>query len=286
MTKVLKFYHKSFEKSLFISEVSKLFELEVGDWCTSDKVCYISVPEVQEQTEWRCKNDKKHDKTYPRYWIFNEKQCKEDCTGPKDLKLHPTDKHLFTLAERICWHERNCSEFFTKLGSRHSDAFNQCKIDHKNDIKAATCFALNNWKEQKYKDRCAPSFEELNDALPAVGYTIHLLCQVLEDVAVYENENIALQETPDDKVLENLSAKLGDCALHLGIELGLSMAEIKRILKMCEQDSKKETLCVMKEWKNSGEDRTILMLMKALHLADGTGFKTLTEKYSIKLKDQ
>ena len=94
-----------------------------------------------------------------------------------------------------------------------------------------------------------------------------------------ENENIALQETPDDKVLENLSAKLGDCALHLGIELGLSMAEIKRILKMCEQDSKKETLCVMKEWKNSGEDRTILMLMKALHSADGTGFKTLTEKY-------
>ena len=65
MTKILKFYHKS-------SEVSKLFELEVGDWCTSDKVCYISVPEVQEQTEWRCKNDKKHDKTYPRYWIFNK----------------------------------------------------------------------------------------------------------------------------------------------------------------------------------------------------------------------
>jgi hypothetical protein len=72
MTKVLKFYHKSFEKSLFISEVSKLFELEVGDWCTSDRVCYISVPEVQEQTEWRCKNDEKHDKTYPRYWIFNK----------------------------------------------------------------------------------------------------------------------------------------------------------------------------------------------------------------------
>ena len=72
MTKVLKFYHKSSEKSLFISEVSKLFELEVGDWCNSDRVCYISVPEVQEQTEWRCKNDKRHDKTYPRYWISNK----------------------------------------------------------------------------------------------------------------------------------------------------------------------------------------------------------------------
>jgi hypothetical protein len=65
MTRILKFYHKS-------SEESKLFELEVGDWCTSDKVCYISVQEVQEQTEWRCKNDKKHNKTYPRYWIVNK----------------------------------------------------------------------------------------------------------------------------------------------------------------------------------------------------------------------
>jgi hypothetical protein len=65
MTRILKFYHKS-------SEVSKLFELEVGDWCTSNKVCYISVPEVQKQTEWRCKNGKIHDKTYPRYWIFNQ----------------------------------------------------------------------------------------------------------------------------------------------------------------------------------------------------------------------
>ena len=95
-----------------------------------------------------------------------------------------------------------------------------------------------------------------------------------------ENENIKLQEPPDDKVLEDLSAKLGDCALHLGVELGLSMAAIKRILKKCENDIKKETLCVMKEWKeDSSQDKTILMLMKALQSADGTGFKTLTEKY-------
>jgi hypothetical protein len=65
MTNILKFYHKS-------SEVSKLFDLKVGDWCTSDKVCYISDLEVQEQTKWRCKNNKKHDKKYPRYWIFNK----------------------------------------------------------------------------------------------------------------------------------------------------------------------------------------------------------------------
>ena len=35
MTKVLEFYHKSFGKSLSTSEVSKAFEIEVGEWCTS-----------------------------------------------------------------------------------------------------------------------------------------------------------------------------------------------------------------------------------------------------------
>ena len=69
MRKALMFYHKS-----SISEESNLFKLEVGDWCPPDKVfvCYISDSEVQEQTEWKCKNDKIHDKTYLRYWIINK----------------------------------------------------------------------------------------------------------------------------------------------------------------------------------------------------------------------
>jgi hypothetical protein len=40
MTKVLEFYHKSFGKSLSTFEVSKAFELEVGEWCTSGEGCY------------------------------------------------------------------------------------------------------------------------------------------------------------------------------------------------------------------------------------------------------
>jgi hypothetical protein len=58
------------------------------------------------------------------------------------------------------------------------DAFNQFERDYPNNIKTATCFALHYWKDQKYKEECVPSFAELHDALPAVGYDIHLLCQV------------------------------------------------------------------------------------------------------------
>jgi hypothetical protein len=61
MTKVLEFYHKSFGKSLSTSEVSKAFEIKVGEWCTSGGGgkwctsgggCYISVPEVKEKRKW------------------------------------------------------------------------------------------------------------------------------------------------------------------------------------------------------------------------------------------
>jgi hypothetical protein len=72
MTKVLEFYHKNFGKSISTSEVSKTFAIEVGEWCPSGGVCYISVPEVKEKTEWRCKNNRTHQTKYPLYWIFDK----------------------------------------------------------------------------------------------------------------------------------------------------------------------------------------------------------------------
>jgi hypothetical protein len=72
MTKVLEFYHKSFGKALSTFEVSKAFELEVGEWCTSEEGCYISVPKVKEGRAWRCKNNRTHQTKYPHYWIYNK----------------------------------------------------------------------------------------------------------------------------------------------------------------------------------------------------------------------
>jgi len=53
-------------------EVSKSFKIEVGEWYTSRGSCYISVPEVQEKTEWICKNNRTHQAKYPYYWIFDK----------------------------------------------------------------------------------------------------------------------------------------------------------------------------------------------------------------------
>ena len=68
---VLEFYHKSFGKSLSTSEVSNLFEIEVGEWCDTG-VCYISVTAVKPSLEWTCKNEKTHKAKFPLYWIFDK----------------------------------------------------------------------------------------------------------------------------------------------------------------------------------------------------------------------
>jgi hypothetical protein len=71
MKNVLEFYHKSFGKSLSTSEVSNLFEIEVGEWCDTG-ACYMSVPEVKPKQEWICKNNKIHKTKFPLFWIYDK----------------------------------------------------------------------------------------------------------------------------------------------------------------------------------------------------------------------
>jgi len=91
--------------------------------------------------------------------------------------------------------------------------------------------------------------------------------------------NSALQEIPEDDVLKELSGKVGDCAIHLGVELGLDMATIEETLFKHPKNMFEQTFDVMKKWKISGEVKTIRMLMKAFASADGRGFKFLRDKY-------
>ena len=91
--------------------------------------------------------------------------------------------------------------------------------------------------------------------------------------------NIALQETPEDDVLKDLSEHVGNCAMHLGVELGLHMAAIEEILYRYPKDMFQQTFNVMKKWKTSSKVKTILMLMKVFQLVDARGLTFLREKY-------
>ena len=89
----------------------------------------------------------------------------------------------------------------------------------------------------------------------------------------------ALEESPEDYVLKDLSTKVSDCAMYLGIELGLTRETIEEILFQNEKSIFIRNLGVMKEWKKSSKNATILVLMKAFQWVDGKGLTFLRQQY-------
>ena len=91
--------------------------------------------------------------------------------------------------------------------------------------------------------------------------------------------NNQLQATPGEDVLEEVAGKVEDCAIHLGLELGLDMPVIYDTLSTCENGICKQTLAVMKRWISTSKVKTIGMLMEAFYSAEPTGYNFLREKY-------
>jgi hypothetical protein len=97
---------------------------------------------------------------------------------------------------------------------------------------------------------------------------------------VIDIDNIALQQIPDDEVLRELSKQVGNCAMQLGVELGLSMVKIEETLTNYSKDMFKRNFHVLIKWKKSCEVKpTIRILMKAMQASDPRGLEFLIDKY-------
>ena len=80
--------------------------------------------------------------------------------------------------------------------------------------------------------------------------------------------------------MKELSAQVGNCAIQLGIELGLSMAEIEESLFKYSKEMFSQTFDVLKKWKSSGNVKpTIRILMRAFQAIDSRGLMFLRDKY-------
>jgi hypothetical protein len=98
---------------------------------------------------------------------------------------------------------------------------------------------------------------------------------------VIDIDNIALQQIPDDDVLRELSKQVGNCAMQLGVELGLSMVEIEETLYRLSKNMYSQTCDVMQKWKKNHEVKpTIRILMKAMQASDPRGLEFLIDKYA------
>ena len=87
------------------------------------------------------------------------------------------------------------------------------------------------------------------------------------------------QEIPGNDLLWDLSQSVGNCAIHLGVELGLDMVKIEETLVKYPKSMYEQTFDVLKKWQSSGDVKTICMLMKAFKLVDGRGVQFLRHKY-------
>ena len=98
---------------------------------------------------------------------------------------------------------------------------------------------------------------------------------------VIDIDNIALQQIPDDEVLRELSKQVGNCAMQLGVELGLSMVKIEETLSNNSKDMFNRNFDVLIKWKKSCEVKPIIrILMKAMQASDPRGLTFLIDKYA------
>jgi hypothetical protein len=81
--------------------------------------------------------------------------------------------------------------------------------------------------------------------------------------------------------LKELSEQVGNCAMQLGVELGLSMVEIEQTLFKYSKDIFSQTFDVLKKWKYPRKVKpTIRILMRAIQASDPRGLMFLRDKYA------
>lgn len=91
---------------------------------------------------------------------------------------------------------------------------------------------------------------------------------ILSDIGI---DDFNLQKIPSDGVLKELSNRVGNYALQLGIELGVSFHEVENSLFKCPKDLPGLVEDILKKWKAESKIKTFKRLMLALQRVDGGG---------------
>lgn len=92
--------------------------------------------------------------------------------------------------------------------------------------------------------------------------------------------DVRLQEIPNDDVLNGLPGNLGNCAIQLGIELGITVSSINESLVRHHKDMYQQISDILRKWKSSRVVKpTIYRLMLALERVDTGGLDYLKDIY-------
>ncbi|CAG2210870.1 Putative ankyrin repeat protein MM_0045 [Mytilus edulis] len=149
------------------------------------------------------------------------------------------------------------------------------------------------WIFDKTQEECSPDCTGLHsDALIMLPSDKHLVrladqldidsCKQLvlrENTASSEFPIVGPEKVPNDDVLNKLIKELGNCALHLGVELGITINSIEQT-KTDYRKMYDQTADILRKWKNSTEEKpTVLKLMDVLERVHLGGFQFVKEMY-------
>ncbi|XP_052059249.1 uncharacterized protein LOC127711894 [Mytilus californianus] len=278
---VLKFYLISIGKNQKKVNLTNLFSIEVGEVCGRSP-CVISISKAKQTSYWVCERGNKHCSRRSLLWFFNKTQeeCPSNCPGLGNtaLTMSPSEQHLSRLAYHL--DINSCREVMIHLGLQLND-WNDIDYSYTRMPLVIKIMAFNFWRTKSIRGKPTKSFHDLLDALKAVGDERHLLCKVFrEDTHLLDIAEIRLQEVPHDNVLKDLPKNLGNCAIQLGIELGVSISSIEETLTRHPRDMYNQIEDILRKWKTSREVKpTIYRLMLALERVHTGGLEYLKGIY-------
>ena len=86
---------------------------------------------------------------------------------------------------------------------------------------------------------------------------------------------------PDDDILLQLPYHMGNCAVQLGVELGLSTSDI--VETICEYPRKimEQKSDILMKWKRQSTTKNLHVLMQALQRVDSGGLDFLRKQYNL-----
>ena len=84
-------------------------------------------------------------------------------------------------------------------------------------------------------------------------------------------------------MLKELSQNIGNCAIHLGIELELDVLAVESTPFAYPRDMFEQNYDILKKWKQHSRTKTLYILMRALQRVMPQGMNFLERKYDLKI---
>ncbi|XP_071143583.1 uncharacterized protein [Mytilus edulis] len=286
--RILKFYGHCFGRQNQ-HVMSDLFEIEVGELCKGE-ACLIPLSYAKTKARWRCKNRKIHNTKFPLNWIVDKSkmQCDLNCEGLEieTQLLTPDDQHFVQLAKTMGIGD--FYNFFIELGMEKTDYDNLNFRYFANPIDFML-MGLFEWRDKTESDQMTATFGKLQKALTAIERQ-HYMCQIhREDHTLVEQAHSRLQDVPSDDVIYALTDNnlIGDCVVHLGVELCLSIGDIRKTLYNFPRDLNGQVHDLLTKWKYCNATKrvkpTIYRLMVALkHIKAAKALSFVKKTYGMK----